>query len=187
MNAAVVAALHPLVQRYLDQLAAALAATALPPAEQEAIVADIASHVAEAISAGERLPAVLERLGNAPDLARAYVVEAFLHPRGAIAPSRLALLGRRALRAATLAAAGLLGAILGAAGGLLLLLGPLGALAGIVMPFLPLEPNLRAGAPQVVVVLLSLLLGALGAGLLRLASWNLRLLRRPPAPKELSR
>ena len=172
--------INPLVQRYLDQLAAALAGRGVSPEEQAGIRADIESHVAEATSRGERLADVLERLGSADRLAGAYAVEELLRPRWARGADRrrVQALAGRVVACVTATTAALLGVLLGLAGAALALAGVLGALAAIVAPLVPLDPTLRAGWPQLVVVLLSLALAAAGVAILRLARWNLGVLRR---------
>jgi uncharacterized membrane protein len=59
------------------------------PADREAVVRDIRSHIAEATAAGTSLDAVLTTLGPADELARAYAVELLINPpsRHASAPS----------------------------------------------------------------------------------------------------
>lgn len=72
---------HPIVERYMARLAAAVRDLNCP--EPQEIVAEIRSHIAEAQSAGKPLDAVLQALGPADVLARAYAVELLLHPRDA--------------------------------------------------------------------------------------------------------
>jgi hypothetical protein len=172
---------HPLVQRYLDQLTAALARRRVDPLEQAGIRADIESHVAEATSRGERLAEVLERLGPAERLAGAYAVEELLRPRWTreAGASALRMWAGRAMAAVTTAAAAAVGLLLALGGIGLAAVGALGALAALVAPALPLDPTLRAGWPQLVVVLVSLALAAVGIAALRLARWNLGVLRDP--------
>ena len=170
---------NPLVERYLDQLASALAGRGVSPEEQAGIRGDIESHVAEATSRGERLADVLERLGPAERLAGAYASEELFHPRWARHPGAppLRLWAGRAVALATVSVAALLGLLLAVTGAVLTVVGALGALAGLVGPVLPLDPTLRAGWPQLVVVVLSLALAAAGIAVLRLARWNLGALR----------
>jgi uncharacterized membrane protein len=70
---------HPLVERYLARLDAALAN--LPAPDRREVLQEIRNHIAEAVTAGKPLDAVLQSLGSADDLARAYAVELLLHPR----------------------------------------------------------------------------------------------------------
>ena len=70
---------HPLVERYLARLDEGL--RDLAPADRREVVRDIRSHIAESVAAGKPLDAVLESLGSADVLARAYAVELLLHPR----------------------------------------------------------------------------------------------------------
>jgi uncharacterized membrane protein len=171
--------INPLVQRYLDQLTAALAGRGVSPEEQAGIRADIESHVAEATSRGERLADVLERLGSADRLAGAYAVEELLRPRWARGADRrrVQAVAGSVVAVVTATTAALLGVLLGLAGAALALGGVVGALAAIAAPLLPLDPTLRAGWPQLVVVLVSLALAAAGVAILRLARWNLGVLR----------
>lgn len=69
---------HPVVDRYINALKDAI--KACTPSDQQEIVQEIRNHIAEATAAGKPLPAVLESLGSADTLARAYVVELVLHP-----------------------------------------------------------------------------------------------------------
>jgi uncharacterized membrane protein len=70
---------NPVVARYIDRLEAGL--SKLSPAERQSVVRDIESHVAEAMAAGKPLDRIIESLGPAEELARAYSVELVLHPR----------------------------------------------------------------------------------------------------------
>ena len=70
---------HPLVERYLARLDAALAD--LNATDRKEVVQEIRNHIAEAVAAGKPLDAVLQSLGSADELARAYSVELLLHPR----------------------------------------------------------------------------------------------------------
>jgi uncharacterized membrane protein len=72
---------HPLVERYISVFEAALAALDVP--EGKEIAVEIRSHIAEALAEGKPLDTVLEALGPADGLARAYAVELTLNPRGA--------------------------------------------------------------------------------------------------------
>ncbi len=69
---------HPVVERYLAHLDRAVAG--LEPAERHAIVDEIRNHIAEATAAGRPLDAVLQSLGPANALGRAYAVELLLDP-----------------------------------------------------------------------------------------------------------
>lgn len=70
---------HPVVDRYIRALEDAIKQCTL--SDQQEIVQEIRNHIAEATAAGKPLTAVLESLGSADALARAYVVELVLHPR----------------------------------------------------------------------------------------------------------
>ncbi|MGE5673123.1 MAG: DUF1700 domain-containing protein [Mycobacterium leprae] len=67
---------EPLVQRYLDEFRVGL--KGIPEAERNDLVLEIESHIAEAMNSGRSLTEVLERLGPADRLARAYAAEAIL-------------------------------------------------------------------------------------------------------------
>ena len=69
---------HPVVERYLAHLDRAVAG--LEPAERRAIIGEIRNHIAEATAAGRPLDAVLEALGPARALGRAYAIELLLDP-----------------------------------------------------------------------------------------------------------
>ena len=70
---------HPIVDKYLTRLDAAVRALNCP--EPREIVDEIRNHIAEAQAAGKPLDAILQALGPADVLARAYAVELLLHPR----------------------------------------------------------------------------------------------------------
>lgn len=80
---------HPLVERYMTAFEAALAALDVP--EREEVAVEIRSHIAESLAEGKPLDTVLEALGPADSLARAYAVELTLNPRGT---QRFETLGR---------------------------------------------------------------------------------------------
>jgi uncharacterized membrane protein len=67
------------VDRYLARLADGL--SSLPPDDRREIVQEIRHHIADAVAAGKPLDAVLEALGSAETLARAYAVDSLLHPK----------------------------------------------------------------------------------------------------------
>lgn len=69
---------HPTVKQYLDRFGAGL--SRLPVAEREESVREIASHISEAMAAGQPVADVLEKLGPADRLARAYTADALLRP-----------------------------------------------------------------------------------------------------------
>ncbi len=80
---------HPLVERYMTAFEAALAALEVP--ERKEVAVEIRSHIAESLAEGKPLDTVLEALGPAEALARAYAVELTLNPRG---PQRFETIGR---------------------------------------------------------------------------------------------
>lgn len=164
----------PPFRRYLDQLRIALEATSISVKERREILLEIESHIAEARKSGAPLADILEKLGPAEELARAYAVELLLHSPGGRSPAVRGILQILAvLTTLTLAI------VLGGTGLALLLCGVVGAVVAIVGPFVPpewMDPTLRAGLPQLVVLLVSLALGGVGFLLIRILFLNLRLL-----------
>ena len=71
---------HPVVERYLTRFDAAISEFEFE--EREEVTHEIRSHIAEAQAAGRALDAVLQTLGPADVLARAYAVELALNPQG---------------------------------------------------------------------------------------------------------
>lgn len=69
---------NPLIERYMARFEAALRQHKLP--EWADIASDLRSHIAEARSYGKTVGAVLEALGPAEALARAYAIELLMHP-----------------------------------------------------------------------------------------------------------
>ena len=69
---------HPVVERYLACFETSINEFDFP--EREEITHEIRNHIAEAHAAGEELDAVLQTLGPADVLARAYAVELALNP-----------------------------------------------------------------------------------------------------------
>lgn len=72
---------HPVLQRYMETFAASL--KSFDCADSAEIERDLRGHIAEAQSMGKPLDAVLQSIGSADALARAYAVELELNPRGA--------------------------------------------------------------------------------------------------------
>lgn len=70
---------NPAIERYMTRFEAALQRFDLP--EWREIGADLRSHIAEALDFGKPLDEVLQALGPADVLARAYAVELQLNPR----------------------------------------------------------------------------------------------------------
>jgi uncharacterized membrane protein len=176
---------NPLVERYLDHLASALSAAGVGGEEREAILREIASHAAEALLRGERLAQVLERLGSPAQLAEAYAAEAYLRPAAGPAVGwrgRVRQWARPWLTRITRPLALLTALLLSAVGAWLGLVGFAGTLLSLVGPWLPFDPTLRAGWPQLVLLVLSLASAAAAFALLRLARWNLALFRRHHLP-----
>ncbi|HVS62419.1 MAG TPA: hypothetical protein VMT85_02830 [Thermoanaerobaculia bacterium] len=179
----------PLLDRYLDRLREVLELWDASPSARAEILGEIASHVAEARREGRSLAQVLRGLGPADELAEAYGV-ALLVDRGRGATgSRRARVLRAAGRWLQSLATSVMLALLLIASFALCALGALGSAAALVLPALPpevLEPTLRAGAPQGVVLAASLLTLALGVQSFRWLRINVRLARtvrwrrRPP-------
>jgi uncharacterized membrane protein len=179
----------PIVARYLDQLAQGLAECGLPDEDRAEIAREIESHLADAVAAGTSIAEGIHRLGSPHELARAYAVELLLRP----APPPRRQVWRRAPAVLVAWLTPLLSyaiaGVLLAVGGALAIVGLLGALGGLFGPWLPLDPTLRPGLPQLVVVLASLAVGGLGALLLRLVRIAWRIARARPrsldaSPKE---
>ena len=169
----------PLFDRYLERLREVLELWDAPPAAVAEILGEIGSHVAEARREGRVLSEILRGLGPPDELAEAYGA-ALLLDRARGSRSHRA----RILRAAggwlqTVTTSALL-ALLLIASVALCALGALGSAAALVLPALPaelLEPTLRAGAPQVVVLAISALTLILGAQGFRWLRVNVRLAR----------
>jgi uncharacterized membrane protein len=70
---------NPLIERYVSRFEDALQQYKLP--EWREIAADLRSHIAEALDYGKPVDEVLQALGPADVLARAYAVELKLNPR----------------------------------------------------------------------------------------------------------
>ena len=69
---------HPVIERYMTHLETAIGG--LDPADRREVLQEIRNHIAEATAAGKSLDVVLESLGPADALGRAYAVELLLHP-----------------------------------------------------------------------------------------------------------
>lgn len=83
---------NPVVTRYLDQFRQGL--HHLPAAERDDVVQEMASHIAEACAQGQPVAEVLDKLGPADRLARAYAADHLLNrPDGGGPSGWLALLG----------------------------------------------------------------------------------------------
>jgi len=172
---------HPLVERYLSQLTASLGQ--MTPADQEEVVQEIRTHVADAMAAGKPLDAVLESLGPADALARAYNVELLLHPRtGRRTPARVeryfALAGLIAVGSIpTIVITSVLGAIgvsFVAAGGAIFAAGVMG-MAGTLPDWVQMDvPPIvaAAGGPVMAVIGVAALFGLVAY--VRLAARTIR-------------
>ena len=170
---------NPLVRRYLDQLGVRLDEANTHEDERREILQDIESHLAEATRSGTALSDAITKLGPADDLAKAYCLELKLNPRSQADGSALRWIVAALTRAGALLASTLLTIVMGSLSLGLLLGGAVAVLGGIVAPFLPsawLDPTLRAGLPQVVVIILGVILLAVGVPSFRLVHVNLRFL-----------
>ena len=72
---------HPVIDRYLGSFAAAF--DEFEASDRDEIVQELRNHIMEARASGTNLDSVLEALGPADALARAYAVELALNPRPA--------------------------------------------------------------------------------------------------------
>ena len=70
---------HPVIERYIAHLETAIGG--LDPADRREVLQEIRNHIAEATAAGKSLDVVLESLGPADALGRAYAIELLLHPQ----------------------------------------------------------------------------------------------------------
>ena len=70
---------HPVIERYMTHLETAI--SGLDSADRREVLQEIRNHIAEATAAGKSLDVVLESLGPADALGRAYAVELLLHPQ----------------------------------------------------------------------------------------------------------
>ena len=70
---------HPVIERYMTHLETAI--VRLDPVDRREVLQEIRNHIAEATAAGRSLDVVLESLGPADALGRAYAVELLLHPQ----------------------------------------------------------------------------------------------------------
>jgi uncharacterized membrane protein len=70
---------HPLVERYIAHLETAIGG--LEPVDRREVLQEIRNHIAEAMAVGTPLDAVLESLGPADALGRAYAIELLLQDR----------------------------------------------------------------------------------------------------------
>ena len=172
---------NPIVRRYLEQLDAGLDATHIHEDERREIRQDIESHLAESLRSGTALSDAITRLGPADDLAKAYCLELTLNPRQTSDGSPGRWLVAALVRAGTLLASSLLTIVMGSLSLGLLAAGVVAVLGGFIAPFLPsawLDPTLRAGLPQLVVIVFGVILLAVGIPFSRLARVNLRFLMK---------
>jgi uncharacterized membrane protein len=153
---------NPVVARYIDRLEAGLAK--LSPAERRSVVQDIESHVAEALAAGQPLDHVIESLGPAEELARAYAVELLMHPRE---DSPKTSRTRRFLKLAGLVAIGsiptlVIVVVLGSIGISFTLSGVAVFAAGLLGVYDLLPPFVRMDVPPIFAVALGPVMSAIG-------------------------
>jgi uncharacterized membrane protein len=160
---------HPTVSRYLEHLSSRL--SGLDTAERREVIDEITNHIADATAAGKPLAQVLESLGPADELARAYQVELLLNRPP---PSSSGL--ETALKLAGLVALGGLPSfviivVLGVCGVVFLATGVAVFLAGVMAPF-GLPPGVELDMdPRWAVALSPLLVIAGAAALLLLRAY----------------
>lgn len=162
---------NPTVKHYLEQFRANL--TRVPEHERYDLVREIENHIAEAVEAGHSVADVLQKLGPADRLAKAYSAESLLKQQpssGGSASRWFAVLGVLALTSLpSLIIIPLLTGI-----GIGFTLGGIGSvIAGVValfMPWLVVTPwPLPYGMPQVGVIIIGVVMACVGA----LALWGL--------------
>jgi len=150
---------HPLIARYMKQFESALRTHDLR--EWREIASDLRSHMGEALAAGKPVDALLESLGPADQLARAYAVELVMNAR-----RQQGLFVRITKVSAILAASGCLTFFAICALGLLAILLPLG-LAGLILTVIRtagLElPDITIGAHPVLATTIFVATSAIGA------------------------
>jgi len=150
---------HPLASRYLEQLNEELTNLGIEPDEVSEILADIHLHLAEAQTTDLSLGDAMSRLGSPKTLAQEYATALTLGLRfeernPGSSQSTFARLRPSFVTAGRLSLASLLGTV----GLSSLLLGATGTGAALVLPFVPsnfLDPTLRMGAPQLIVLVVS--------------------------------
>lgn len=163
--------MNPVVKHYLDQFRASL--QGIPEAERADIVREIESHIAEAVDGGRSLADVLERLGPADRLARAYTADAILSGPGR--PWRKLLTAAGVLTASSLASLFVI-PFLGLIGFVMPIAGVMAFVFNLVMVIihpgtqLPLTElgNLPSAVETPLGLLLNLVMAALGLGALAL-------------------
>ena len=145
---------HPVIERYLARFTERLGE--MTSTDRREVVEEIRSHLAEAVAAGQPLDAVIQALGPAEDLARAYRVELLVNPRAA--EPRMSRL-ERAIRIAAVVAIGsiptiVIVAALGAVGGSFIVAGIAVFVAGILAVSGGLPSWVSMDVPPAVAVLL---------------------------------
>ncbi len=172
----------PVTQAYLESLRAELSAH-VAPGEISTIVLEIDNHIAEATRQGSSSAAAIRSLGSPGELAEAYGVALTFEPspgqgrgrwratlRGVAATARLAAYWLLQLLGSTLALA-------------LALSGTAAVFAALLLPLVPprlLDPTLRAGLPQLVVLTVGVACLALAVQIARWLRLYARLSRRRP-------
>lgn len=156
---------NPVVKRYLEQFGASL--SHVSPAERMEVVREIENHIAEATGAGQSVADVLERLGPAERLAKAYSADVLIKggaTRENNGVSRWFTIASLLVTSsfASIIIVPLLGGL-----GIGFTLGGLGAALGGVIAFiypgLVVSPiDLPYGLPQVAAILVGLILFGLG-------------------------
>ncbi len=177
---------EPLLDRYLTGLRKELQSWEISPTEIVEIVGEIERHVADAKQAGRTTAEVLGGLGSADELADAYgaALRMDLAEGRPSSWTRARAFSRRALVALS---GSVVTAILTIVGLAALATGLVASVAAFVLPLVPshlLEPTLRPGLPQLVVLLAGGALATLGLQLLRWRGVHRRLAHRLLARQE---
>jgi uncharacterized membrane protein len=157
---------HPVVERYMARLEQAI--SGLDAEERREVLQEIRNHIAEAMAAGKRLDVILESLGPADALGRAYAIELLLHlpgtrrqsivPRWLTIVALLLVLGIPTLVVvSTLGSIGLSFAAAGTASFVIGLAEVAGVLPSLHLSDLPLGVPILAGPLLFVVGVMSLL------------------------------
>lgn len=144
------------------------------------IVSEIESHIAEGRRENRDLADILSGLGPVDQLAEAYGLALVLGRSDKSEMSKSQRFRSSVGNNLWLASLLLMFSIMGVIGAAMLIAGVGGAAASLILPFLSvevLEPTLRAGIPQLVLFVLSILAGILGWQCLRWLRVNVRMAR----------
>lgn len=171
---------NSLLHSYMRRLREALEIWGASPPSILEIEREIECHVAEALREQRPLTDILDGLGPVDQLAEAYGTALVLKKKSASDSSRfqrvLTSLGSKLWLLSSAVILLPLAVITVSAP----IIGVIGVVSSITLPFLPphiLEPTLRAGLPQLVLLLLSLMTVALGVQSYRWLKLNIALVR----------